>query len=312
MMLAWMRLLYVTFTSEKYKKSLTFGREKHPLSIKIEGQKYLSSLKDTFTIEIENLTYNEVVNLIDGKYYNVEIYSGYRDGGAKRIFDGGVTYISNRRNDPKNNTVIVICSSKLIAKYGQSRLNLSMSSGINMYNALSFAAKRAGIQNANISDTLRYKYFNDNQNVDGSFQSYLNQVVNDNSTFISNADSSVDGSTIVSIFDAAKSNGKIYKIDNSRISLRGGYPRLTTDGIVLSIQPTFDLVCGDSIKIDNSILDISVSSVSDISKNLGKYFDEQSVYLIYQIDFNLSNRDSDFTMTIYAKPRTLYQNLLRG
>ena len=59
---AWKRELKVILTSTLLKKKITFGESKQTnLRISITGNKYLSSLKDSFTLKITNLTYNEII-----------------------------------------------------------------------------------------------------------------------------------------------------------------------------------------------------------------------------------------------------------
>ena len=89
-MIAWMRVLTVKLSNKS--KSITFGDNwtdgKDDLSISCTINKYMSSLKDSATIRIDNLTYSEIVELIHGKFYDVEIITGYRNATASRIFKG--------------------------------------------------------------------------------------------------------------------------------------------------------------------------------------------------------------------------------
>ena len=155
-MKAWMRVLRVTLTSRKLKKQMVFGNSQFTtgfdLAIDVSGYKYLSSLKDNCTVKLTNLTYNEVMQIIVGEFYDVKIEAGYRDSSVQTIFDGGVLYISNAREDATTNTVIILCASKLVARYSQSRINLTLNSGINMYSAIKFGLKRAGISEVTISE----------------------------------------------------------------------------------------------------------------------------------------------------------------
>ena len=311
-MKAWMRVLRVTLTSRKLKKQMVFGNSQFTtgfdLAIDVSGYKYLSSLKDNCTVKLTNLTYNEVMQIIVGEFYDVKIEAGYRDSSVQTIFDGGVLYISNAREDATTNTVIILCASKLVARYGQSRINLTLNSGINMYSAIKFGLKRAGISEVTISEQLKKRILSDKENVADSPQSWIDKLTKINDSFCVNADSSVNPNSIVSIFDANRSNARVITLKRDQLDLSSGYPRLTSDGLSMAVLPTFGYMCGDVIKIDNSLIDISVTSKDEISKNYGKYFDEEGCYMIYQIGYTLQNRGSSFSLDLTCKTRSLISN----
>lgn len=313
-MYAWMRILSVTFTSTKYKNKLVFGENyldgKDDLNINVTINKYMSTLKDSATIKITNLTYNEVVRLISGEYYDVEIKAGYRSIGAQTIFKGGVLYISNSLDNRKSNTAIILCASNLVAKYGQSRLNLSLNSGINVYSALNFICKRAGIPNTNISTQLKKTFINEVINANDTVGSWIDKLCNSNQNYITNSDSITDST--LSIFNANKSNGRIINLSSDMVELVGGQPQLNKDGLKLSLTPSFPLMCGDIIQIDNSLIDISISSDKDIQNNPGYFLDKEGMYMIYDISYNLQNRGPSFTSTLTCKSRSLVSNILGG
>ena len=187
---AWMRKLVITLSSDKLNNKLVFGSNKNEtLSIECVGSKYLSALKDTFTIKIKNLTYSEILQIISGEYYNVKIECGYENSSLNTIFDGGVLYVSNALDDTKTNTVIILCASKLVARYGQSRMNLSLTSGINLYAALQYICQRAGIKNAQIANEFKTKVLTDIETVNDTVSSYLENFCRSNQSYAINADS---------------------------------------------------------------------------------------------------------------------------
>ena len=309
---AWMRYLEVTLSSQKLKKTLRFGtswmNDKDDLAIKVSGNKYMGSLKDACTIEIKNLTYGEVLQIIKGEFYDVKVVCGYRGSNRQTIFDGGVLYITNSVNSAKTNTIVILCASKLVARYGQSMLNLTLNSGINMYSAVKFVCKRAGINTALVSNELVKTLIQQTINVNDNVGSWIQKLTQANKNLITNADSSTNGNNILSIFDAARTNSRVFKIDNSLIDLNAGYPRLTSDGLTLTVMPTQSFVCGDVIQIDNSIINMPVRSRSEIEKNYGKFIDDRGCYMIYEMQYTLTNRDSEFSLTITGKSRSLVSN----
>lgn len=309
---AWMRNLTVILSNGKQK--LVFGENyldgKVDLDIKVDGHKYMSSLKDNCSVKITNLTYYDVVRIIDGKFYDLEIKCGYKNIGSHTIFKGGILYISNSLGDRKSNTVIILGASNMVAKYGQQRLNLTLNSGINMYSAINFICKRAGIPNSNISTQFKKQFLNDVVNANSTIGSWLDSLTSSNSNIIVNSDNTTSGEFL--IYDSSKSNARVITLTDKNIVLSGGYPQLTSDGLRLTILPTFGFMCGDVIKIDNSLIDISSTSNSLQNISKGYYLDEEGLYTIFEIDYSLSNRDSNFSYELTCRSRSLISNITGG
>lgn len=310
---AWKRVLRIELTSRKFKKKFIFGNtdsNKDELNISCDCYKYMSSLKDVATVKISNLTYSEITQLVMGEFYDIEIYCGYQNGNINKIFKGGVLYISNKLNADKTNTVIILCASQLVARYGQSRINLTLNSGINLYSAINFICRRAGMTNSNVSTQFKKEFLNNIMSVNDTAGTWLDKLCKNNKSFITNSDSIIEQN--FSIFDAAKSNSRVVTLKNDNILLTGGYPRLTSEGLTLTLLPTFNFMCGDTIKIDNSIIDISVSNKSEISKNYGAYFSEKGQYMIYEMHYILQNRGSTFTLELNCKNRDKISSYVGG
>ena len=66
-MKAWMRVLGIKLTSKKWKKSMTFGLNDADIDLNINCtvHKYMSTLKDTATIKINNLTYDKIIEILN-------------------------------------------------------------------------------------------------------------------------------------------------------------------------------------------------------------------------------------------------------
>lgn len=289
----WKRVLRVMLTSSKQKKSVIFGNNKEDnLNIQVDCHKYLSSLKDTCTVKISNLTYAQIVRLIYGEYYDISIDAGYENGNVMTIFKGSVLYISNSLDDTKTNTVIILCGSKLIGEYCQERLNLSLNSGINMYSALKFICKRAGIPESNVSTQFKKEILTEVVQINDTAASWIDKLCSSSATKASHSDSVAD--SIVSIFDTSK-NYRIFDLNSKYINLSGGFPQLTSDGLDITTMLTYSFMCGDIIKIDNSIIDLSVTSLTEAYKNYGSYLDKDGYYMIKEIRYSLENRGSRFS-----------------
>lgn len=310
MIKAWMRELKIILTSTSLRKRVTFGtdyeKEGDSLNITVDGYKYLSSLKDNVSVKIDNLTYKEVVELISGQFYDIEIKAGYRDSGAHTIFKGSVLYISNLLGDRKTNTVVILCASRLVAAYGQSRMNLGLQSGINMYAALNFLCKRAGVRNSNVSEEFKNKIIREASEVNTTLGSFLDTFVNSNN-FIINSDAT--GNADVSVWDPYRKDNRVIKLEASTIILTSGYPTLSSDGLKISLMLTFNFMPGDTIQVDNSIIDIGVESKDQVNENRGFFLDESGKYMIYEIEYHLTNRGSAFSLNMLCKARNLVSKI---
>lgn len=308
-MRAWIRVLEVTLKSSTFNKVIRFGNISNPyedeLNISVVCNKYMSSLKDTCTIKIDNLTYNEVLQIIDGKYYDVEVKCGYRNSNIMTIFKGGVLYISNAFGDRKTNTIIILCASNLIAKFGQQRINLTFKSPVNMYNAINYINRRLGIKNAILSEKLNDLQLTTSINANETLASFLNNFTNQYTDFAVNSDSSREA--VYSLFNIADRQASTpIVLDDNLIDLSGGYPRLTNDGLSLTILPTFAFNCGDTIKINNAMIDISAYSREEANRIYGLWRVTSGTvaygtYIIYEMAYQLENRSSSFSLNMKCK-----------
>lgn len=307
---AWMRILRITLTTKSpgqngKNKQLIFEENESGvgLAISVNGNKFMSTLKDNCTVKISNLTYVEIVQIITGQFYNIKIECGYKSSGVQTIFEGGVMYISNLRESVDTNTVTILCASHLVASYGQRRINLSFNSGINMYSAINFVCKVGGVPNPNISTQFKKQFLEGIENAHNQTAAeWVNDQTTKNGSYISSSD--CIGNSFMTLFDANKSNARVIKLNKDTLLLTNGFPRMTADGLVFSVMPTFAFQCGDTIVMDNSLIQINVTSQSEATKNLGGLLDENGQYMIYEMHYQLENRGQNFFLEIYAKTRS--------
>lgn len=307
---AWMRVLRVTLTTKSpgqngKNKQLVIEEDANGvgLAMSISGNKYMSTLKDNCTVKISNLTYVEIIRIITGQFYNVKIECGYKSSSVQTIFEGGVMYISNLRESVDTNTVTILCASHLVATYGQRRINLSFNSGINLYSAINFVCKVGGVPNPNISTQFKKQFLQEISNAHNQTAAeWIAGQTNKNGSYISSSD--CIGNSFMTMFDASKSNARVIKLNSDTLLLTNGFPRMTADGLVFSVMPTFAFQCGDTIVMDNSLIQISVTSQNEATKNLGGLLDENGQYMIYEIHYELENRGQNFYLEISAKTRS--------
>lgn len=315
-MLCWIRQLQVVLTSQKTKNKIIIGDDDSNLTMKVNIYKYMAPLKDNATIKITNLSYDVILQIMTGQYYDVEVWAGYKNNNKGnnnliRIFNGGVIYISNGFQSDRDNTVIISCGSKLVARYGQKRMNLTLNSGINMYAAIKYICLKNGIRNSNISTQLKRDILNYNSTINKTAGSYFQDLINSNSDLIVNSDSSESGSSIVSIFNAKRSNNRVFQLDSKLINLNGGYPTFDESGLKFSMLPTFNLNCGDVIKLDNSLINLGNGSNYIESAKKGYLIDKEGYYMVTEIVYDLENRGNTFNVDVNCKSRNLVSNYIQ-
>lgn len=314
----WIRVLQV-----KLKQNLENGRGRevvygdnfpdYDLKISVKVNKYMSAVKDNALITISNLLYSDVIAIMNGKFYSVEIVAGYRDGNQMCVFKGAILRISNTLNDDRTNEISILCGSNLIARYSQRFLNFSFKSGMNVYSAIKFLSERAGIRNSNISTQFKKDFIQQAETETNTIGGFLESLTKNNEYFVLNADAS-SGSTF-SIYDARRSNNRI--IDLSNMQYIGDYPQLNSGGLTFTVLPTFDFMCGDVVLIDNAMISLeAVTSINELEEQPGYYLDRYNdstslgAYVIISITYTLNNRGGNFGCQINAKARSLLSNFI--
>ena len=315
----WIRVLKVILRREDTNGKvveMVFGNNfpNWDLEINVSIHKYMSALKDTATITISNLTYSQVIQIINGKLYNVEVIAGYQNGNQMCVFKGQVLRISNTLLSDRTNEIIILCGSSMIAKYSQRFLNFSLQSGLNTYSAIKFITARAGIKDgdSNVSTQLKKDFLQQVQTETKSVGSFLENLTQNNETYILNVDES--NGVKFSIYDSAVSNNRVINLKG--VQFLGGYPQLDSNGLRFTILPTFSFMVGDVILVENALISLSpVNSLSNINQQAGYYLDTSrtdgmGAYMIMELSYKLTNRSSQFSCSINAKARSLISNYI--
>ena len=68
-------------------------------------------------------------------------------------------------------------------------------------------------------------------------------------------------------------------------------------------------MCGDIIKIDNSVIQAPISSQKALTSPSTFFIDEDGEYIIFEIDYSFENRGENFTMDILAKSRNKFRKI---
>lgn len=307
----WMRILKIKLSNDNGEViEYVDDASGNGLNIEVDGHKYLSAIKDDCTVTISNLTYTDVVKLIEGKFYNIEVICGYKTSGTYSIFKGGVLYISNKINTDRSNDVIFICASQFVARAGQTRINLSPKSGVNYYSLIQYLNDRNLNINMSVSESLKNERLETSMSENTTMTNWITLLLSEKPEYGVNVDAT-DGYSL-SIFNIINDERKVHNISNAMINLSEGFPRLSTTGVSFSVMPTKNYHCGDIVKIDNSLINMAVTSKDEAYRYYGNYLDQNGEYMIYEIDFNLENRGQAFNVSINAKSLNLLKQVTQS
>ena len=308
--LCWMRQIEVRLYSNLTNKKIVFGGDQtNQLNIVVKGNKYLSALKDNGSVTISNLTYAQIVELIIGQYYYIEIWAGYRSQKElKCFFKGAVSYISDKIQARRDNTCYILFASKMVASYSQQRMNLSLNSGINLYAAFNYICLMNGIDRSHLPDSLKTQFLQEVTQNYGTPATLAEQLAANTNTFSIDTDESIDGCGVVNCTDL--SDKRYIKINKDSINFTKGNPTLDKEGLHITLLPTFCFKPGDIIIIDNAILDVSISDPNSVASTFkSNYLDKNGAYMIIELDYTLANREKTFEINIRARSLNIIANI---
>lgn len=323
----WMRHINVRLYSKKLGKYIVYGESKSTengrdmfkdeLSIKIDGYKKISSGANYGTITISNLSYEDIIQIIDGEYYKIEIWAGYYMGSFYCYYSGSVVFVSQKITSRKDYTAYITFGNEYIANWTRQRLNFNLNSGINFYAAYEQVLRLSNIKNYSISNSLRKEIlpkFTQGWNTPQSFVKMMEEMNND--VFLTNE--SNGWGEVINIFTI--NDKPRYLIGNDNIVLLHGNPTLDKNGLKISILPVYNFNVGDIIVVDNRLIDVSESTVKDNKTAFKSMYLDTSystaqndlryygAYMIREINFKFENRDRTFQCDIMAKALSLREN----
>lgn len=319
-MKTWMRILYVTFSKWDDNKAIVYGKtwddSKKP-RIEVTGTKYLSTIKDNFTIRIYNLPYDEVLKIQLEKKFHVCIYAGYVGDQpygnfvGEKIFDGGLINITSNKGNFKDQITSFVCASRTIAQQQEYRLNISLCSGMNMYSAINYICNISGIKRVSISDEYKYRFLKEIQSSSNSVTSYVDYLSQTNNDQLVIADSST-GSELS--FATSNSSKEVIVLDPRTGMVINNQPEITSAGVTWESLPIRNYTCGSLVKIDPSYLNVSSGQDNKDSFINGApntyYISSSGLYYISQLDYTLSNSSGSFEIKITAKSKDLYDTAI--
>lgn len=299
------------------------------LTMNISGSKYLSTMQDNFVITIYNLDPMTIYELVNKGYLNVKIEVGYRsivnDNGEPiltTIFKGGVAYISSDTSDIKTQTTYIVCTNQMIAKYSQTRLNLSFRSGMNIYTMMKFIARRAGLGSIYVSEELKGQNLYEDMMTENALPQLIDRVIDDSlndefgtaNVYAAMGDSSwdtgEDGCSALSVLDISRVPLRTLNISADSGLLINGPCNVTSDGVKFDALCTFLLMPGDQLHIGGSLLNFYFRNQNEMlqSNSITSQIDKKGDYIVFQIDYSLSNADGQCKQSVHCKSKSLIQN----
>jgi len=296
----WIRNIKVVLRSQINGEEIIFKNGNPELNISITGSKNLALNKDKGTVTITNMPYDLLILLVAGKFYDIEIYAGYgKDIEPERYFKGEVSYISQKINTRKDTDTYITYASSYVAKFSQSRINLSLNSGINIYAAIKYLSDQSGMDKIKISPSLRYYFTKEVENLNGQVGNLVEQLAaQSNQDFYLSTDASDDDFYIdcTTIADKRK-----IAIDPNMIILTKGNPTISSAGLKASLLPMINFKPGDIIIFPNELLDASIQNAEDVTSTFNaNFFSPTGQYMIRTINYHFQNRGQTFELAITA------------
>lgn len=300
---AWKRILKIELTSYTLGQQIVLGgKETDNLYINVNGSKYPALLKDGGVITVKNLPYSTIVKIIVGRFYKIRIIAGYEGSDPKNkgqgmtIFDGSVSFISNKINPTRDSECYINFASDVVAMYSQNRMNLALNSSINLYSAFEYICTRSGMRSVHIDPELKKTFLNEAKAYYASASTILNSQALQGGEYTLSSDGS-EGTVI----DVTTRKGKRLIALNSRDIPFLNQPTVSSEGLSFTILPIFSFKIGDIVQMDNSIIDISSAAAEAKNVFNSNYMDTNGQYMIIKIDYQLQNRDHNFQFKIQAR-----------
>lgn len=316
---AWIRHLTITMSSEQCKKQVIFGNSDDTnLTISVTGTKYLSPLKDEFVVKIKNIpiessddeTASQVAIVKNGFRY-IRIEAGYKDAHME-IFNGYVVYCHVVREDNNTTTSMIITCSGYYMYANALHMNFTLKSGTSYYSAIWFAARRAGIQDIQISNTLKHRFLKKDTAYDGTLSSLLIQLQDSDYKILMNQD--YTSKSVLNVWDGTILSKRVVNLTAENIILSNGYPTIENEGISFHVLPFFNFMPGDVvIMTDETFINKNISGISayESDPEPEHYIDAEGKYIIKELQYNLENRGSNFDLTLKCYSASLYQSITK-
>ena len=322
----WMRKIKVTLTSMipyengKYgvmvfgddttdPKFITSEVKLENPSITINGKKTAASLQDNGVVVITNLSYSTIAKMTLYKFFLIKIEIGYQDNNFVEIFNGEVSYISQKIYSKHDTETYITYASHLVAAYSQNRINFTANSGITLYTCIQQISMLSGLPAENISEELKKITLTMDENYSGSASSLIEKIMSENKSFTLSTDGT--NGTVIDI--TTVKDKRVIVIDNKNIPIGSGNPTLSSGGVDITLIPTCNFKVGDILKLDNAMLNIAISSPENVGSTFNQnYLDKNGLYMIYYIEYTFQNRGDQFQYNVKARALDVIQSMTGG
>ena len=203
-------------------------------------------------------------------------------------------------------------------------MNFSINSGVNLFAAMNYMLASQGVTNRNIDANLKNNFINEYKYFYGKANTILDSAtLNSAGDYVISTDG-IDGNVI----DVTTIKGKrVINIHDSAIPIGSGNPTVSSEGLNITLLPIQNFKVGDILKINNALINASVSSAENASSTFntnymdysggslvdenGNYRKEGSYgyYMIYEMHYTLENRGSTFQYQIKGRALSIIKNL---
>lgn len=280
------------------------------LAIKIDGMKCLALTKDNGVIRINNVSYETIALIQTLKLYHIEIWAGYVGSDMMRIAKGEISYLSQMIHSRHDTALYITYASELVAAWSQNRINFSMRSGTNAYTMLEYFFRSGNGTCANLSPKLRNYVAEEMLQEAGKISSIIEQVVGQGlaGLFLS-SDSSLDDK-VVNVTTLGEK--RVIPINSNIVNIGNGNPTVTAQGLNITLFPVLNLVPGDIIQIDNTMLDFTqgMTDATSVYQTFNtNYMDPDGCYMIRELRYTFENRGPSFAYNIQAISPQVYKGV---
>ena len=306
----WIRKIKIELFSEKTKRKIVFNDSN--LNINISGTKKLASNLDEFLIVINNLDAKQNLELSLYEYNLVKIYCSYSDRDPLLLFDGSILQISEKKDSRETSSTYIVCGSKFLAKSRKS-LTYNFKQGTRLKTILEYIARRERIK-LNVDNSYNYKVLQQNESMSGTSGALIDNIIKKNPTGMINCDAT--STYHFNIIDNRNYIKREIEINPKSGTLINGFARLTNEGINFDSLLVVNFSPGDVIKIASKYIQFSVESYEDVKNsyktqaqlNFNEKDKNVNKYVIFQLNYLISNKGGEFKVSVLAKNYNLYQN----
>lgn len=299
------RVIEITVAKDNGEAIELVGKDKENLSVVITGTKFYGTQRDQFKVSIYNLSPVLRGKISSEKYNDIRVRIGHKQSYTGSLFSGTILDIYTRKENGNTTITDFICVD------GYDFINniittKTFTKGTNYYDIAEYILQH-DIQNVpyELAERLKELEIDSDYSIYGNPYEELENLSEDASMFFS---SSEEG---IKIIDWVDDTDAIVVNENTGMI---NYPQLSTEGLRVSVIATPTYRIGGLIQINNADVGISVNDAESLQQGgvPSIQFSSDGVYIIKQMDYNLTNRGNDFSIELQCYSRDVYKFMIGG